>query len=425
MRSFLRNSLLGALLLGGSTLVAQTPDKLLDEAKKKQEIATQQVEADLRATLQQSAKASPAEALKLLQATLLRIEGNSDMAASRKEGMVRMLKDRIRITEQLAKTSPEKPSVADDAKTTRASEKAAEQERQKAEREKIKAAISHIVQLQNKNPAEAEKQAKDLAAQYPDHPAARVMGRTGFLNARIRESRELLTEAERRYTAWSRDMDRSSLPITGDIEFDKKRWHEIAKLRKGEEISEKEKTILRALNSPIKAQWRNSALRDVIEYLSTVSGQVLFIDKRAMEELNLTEESPVSFFAPREVTMRTALRKILQDNGMTYVVKDEVIYITSQQRAKDMMVTKTYYVGDLTTGLGPLGNPLQVGPLIAAQQEMENARIIADMIKEQLDPSSWQGGGGAGTITYSPLNKAFIIRQSAEVHSLLKGGLLR
>jgi len=402
------------------------PDKLLEEAKKQQELATQQAEADLRATLQKAAKASPAESIRLLKDGLERIQSNEQIATSRKEAMVRMLKDRIRITEQAAKNTATKPPAGDDAKLARSNERLAELDKQKVEREKIRTAISTIVQLQGQgNQAEAEKKAKELASQYPDNQAAKAMARGGFLNARIREAREILTEQERRWTVASRDMDRSSMPATGDIEFDKKRWAEITKMRKGEELSEKEKAILKALNEPIKAQWRNSALRDVIEYLATVSGQTLFIDKRALEDENLTEESPVSFFAPREVTMRTALRKILQDLNMTYVVKDQVIYITSQRRARDMMVTKTYYVGDLTTGLGTFGNPLQFGPLIAAQQEMENARMIMEMIKEQVDPASWQGNGGSGTITYSPLNKAFIIRQSAEVHSLIKGGLLR
>lgn len=403
-----------------------SPDKLLDDARKQQEIATQRAEADLRTALQHAAKAAQADAIKLLRDALNAIQSNDQLVTSRKDAMVRMLKDRIRITEQAVKSAPAKPTANDDAKLARTNERLAELERHKTEREKIRSAISTVMQLQGQgNHSEAEKKAKDLAAQYPDNGAAKAMGRNGFLNARIREARELLSEQERRWTLTSRDIDKSALPIAGDIEFDKKRWAEIAKLRKGEELSEKEKAILKALNEPIKAQWRNSALRDVIEYLQTVSGQVLFVDRRALEDANLTDETPVSFFAPREVTMRTALRKILQDLNMTYVVKDQVIYITSQQRAKDMMVTKTYYIGDLTTGLGPLGNPLQVGPLIAAQQEMENARMIGEMIKDQVDPSSWVGNGGSGTITYSPINKAFIIRQSAEIHSLLKGGLLR
>lgn len=428
MSPFLRRLLATTLVAASSAFAAfgQPPDRLLEEAKKQREIATQRAEADLRATLQKAAKAPAAESVKVLKEALDRILINDEISTSRKDAMVRMLKDRIRITEQVARTSPAKPATNDSEKVARTNERLAALEKQKVERDKIRNEISQIVQLQGKgNHTEAERRAKDLASKYPDNSAAQAMGRSGFLNARIREARAMIAEQDRRMTLASRDIDKSSLPPTGDIEFDKKRWAEITKLRKQDELTAKEKAILKALNEPVKAQWRNSALRDVIEYLATVSGQTLYIDKRALDDETLTDESPVSFFAPREVTMRTALRAVLKNLGLTYVVKDEIIYITSERRARDMMVTKTYYVGDLTTGLGPLGNPLQFGPLIAAQQEMENAKMIAEMIKEQVDPSSWQGSGGSGTITYSPINKAFIIRQSAEIHSLLKGGLLR
>ena len=60
---------------------------------------------------------------------------------------------------------------------------------------------------------------------------------------------------------------------------------------------------------------------------------------------------------------------------------------------------------------------------ITMQAEADNARFIIDLIKQSVDPGSWVGEGGQGTITYSPLTKALVIRQSAEVHMTLKSGL--
>ena len=88
-----------------------------------------------------------------------------------------------------------------------------------------------------------------------------------------------------------------------------------------------------------------------------------------------------------------------------------------------MMVTRVYYIGDLVTGQGMFGNPFQVGPFIAAKTEQDTAKMIVDLIKDSIDPMSWQGNSGQGTITYSPINKSLIIRQSAEVQLMLKGSL--
>ena len=57
------------------------------------------------------------------------------------------------------------------------------------------------------------------------------------------------------------------------------------------------------------------------------------------------------------------------------------------------------------------------------QAEADTAKAIIEMIRDSIDPMSWQGNGGAGTITYSSLVKALVIRQSAEIHLMLRSGL--
>src|SRR5262249_32079281 len=146
---------------------------------------------------------------------------------------------------------------------------------------------------------------------------------------------------------------------------------------------------------------------------------------KSLEDVNVSVDTLIDFAPVREITVRSVLRKILRDQDMTYVIKDEVIYVTSAVRAREFMTTKTYYVGDLVTGLGPYGNPLQVGAGLAQQQEDQNDEMILNLIRESIDPQSWQGNGGAGTISYNRVTKAFIVRQSAEIHSLMRSGLLK
>ena len=65
-----------------------------------------------------------------------------------------------------------------------------------------------------------------------------------------------------------------------------------------------------------------------------------------MDDLNVNTESTVSVHL-NKVSTRTALKKVLADLGLTYVIKDETIFVTTPIKAKDMMTVRTYYIGDL------------------------------------------------------------------------------
>ena len=103
-------------------------------------------------------------------------------------------------------------------------------------------------------------------------------------------------------------------------------------------------------------------------------------------------------------------------------MRDETIYVTTTQKAKDMMTTRVYYLGDLVTG-----NALLAPPAILQQQEALVVEKIIGMIKRSVDPMSWdsEGGGGKASIHYDPITKALIVRQSAEIHMILRGSLSR
>ena len=397
---------------------AQKQGDLLDDARRRQEIATQQAETDLKATLRQSGAVSSAEALGMLKKALARLEDNADINPDRKATMIRTLKDRIRLTESSARTAG-----ADE--TPRAiRQRRAEEEKQLAERDAVTAGLAEIERLQKdgKN-KEAAKIAQQLARDYPNNTAVRAANRKVETGTVIQNERGTRTDKENAFAgSVGRDLDKAAMPSKGDVEFDKQRWAELDKIRKDNVLTKKEKALLDALNKPVSPEWRNVVFRDVIEALATASGQPIIIEKKALEDQNISEESPVTFVAPKTVSMRTALRKILGDLGLTYVVKDETIYVTTAAKARELMTTRTYYIGDLVN-TGEFSNGVRYWPGVAAKARAETAQAIIDMIKETIDPLSWLGNGGAGSIKFSPIGDALIVRQSAEVHMMLKSSM--
>src|SRR5688572_27092785 len=77
-------ALAAALGLAAGTPAQDTQPSLLEEARRRNEIAAQKVEADVRAALTQAVTATPAEAARLLKDALARVEAETALSDARK-----------------------------------------------------------------------------------------------------------------------------------------------------------------------------------------------------------------------------------------------------------------------------------------------------------------------------------------------------
>ncbi|MBV9121996.1 MAG: hypothetical protein JO112_01390 [Planctomycetes bacterium] len=431
----LRWGLLAVTLLGGSVLMvkpaaAQAPaeqnDDYLDQVRRRNEVIAQKLEADVRLGLREAtrlAQTNPARAVEKLKQLLAEVEGDNALPQGRREVLVRVLKDRIRVTE-----APPDPPAKDDAGAAGAAalEGRRRIEDQRAqEQDKMKRSLESVHELRIEGQADqAQRKANELTQRYPDNPTIQGTARTLSTADQVARARAFEKERERRLASAYRDIDQSSLPGHGDIEFPKD-WRAKTERRKTETVTAKERAILQALNSSISVRFKESRFEDVIEYISTVMGQPIILDENALKEADITYETPVSAQV-KGVAVRTLLRKVLGEFNLTYVIKDQAIEVTSVEKAKEMMIVRSYPVGDLVSNLGPLGGVvgLQLGPGVNQLQMMENVKALQDMIQNSIEPGSWQGAGGQGAITFNPGTMSLVIKQSAEVHSMIGSALL-
>src|SRR5207244_12289171 len=108
----------------------------------RQEIATQQAEVELRASIRQADAASKAEALSILKTARQRLEDNEDINADRKKAMLRMVNDRIRMAELATKISIEQSENSPKAQARKA-----DAEKQLAISKKIRDELTEINRL--------------------------------------------------------------------------------------------------------------------------------------------------------------------------------------------------------------------------------------------------------------------------------------
>jgi hypothetical protein len=123
-----------------------------------------------------------------------------------------------------------------------------------------------------------------------------------------------------------------------------------------------EKKIDEALHSPTQMEFSDTPLNDVIDFLKEYHKINIELDKKALEDAGVALDAPVTRNL-KNISLRSALRLMLHDLGMTYVIQDEVLLITTPEIADAKLTTKVYPVADLVlpirtpaiSGLGGMG----------------------------------------------------------------------
>ncbi|RLT12069.1 MAG: hypothetical protein DWI22_00055, partial [Planctomycetota bacterium] len=122
------------------------------------------------------------------------------------------------------------------------------------------------------------------------------------------------------------------------------------------------------------------------------------LDSRALEDAGLHPESPVTR-SLAGISLRSALRLILGGMDLTYLIKDDVMLITTKDAASENLTIVSY-------------------PVVWMNGDFMS---IIDVIQQTIAPQSWITVGGNGSIQPYALNNEIIISQTEEVHEEILG----
>ncbi|MCY2990442.1 MAG: DUF4974 domain-containing protein [Planctomycetota bacterium] len=111
----------------------------------------------------------------------------------------------------------------------------------------------------------------------------------------------------------------------------------------GQNDSAAEKTIAQALGAPTRLEFVETPLEDVMAFLRDQHNITIEIDKKALDNVGIGTDTPITKNL-KDVSLRSALRLILRDLGLTYVTDHEVLTITSQDEAAANPQVRIYNV---------------------------------------------------------------------------------
>lgn len=364
--------------------LAQSGD-LLPEVRERLKVEAQRIEKEVqdgRMKAYRLLRNDPEEAVDLLKGVIRTLRGDTPLTEERRKLLLVVVQrdlSNVRVLANVRRTA--EPAVA-------------------------AAAVARTEVRRGPDPrvAEGAKSAYDTAAQ-----------RIRQMNGRVAEARDLREKRGDRTSNTLAGVDKSAVAPRSDYDLPDD-WLEKSKRRSAAaKLTDKEKAILEAFKKPIRVDYSMETFQSVLDDLSRKMGQDILIDKQSLEEANITYDTPITLRFNKPVSARTALKRVLADVGLTYVIRKETIEVTTLARAREMLTVRTYYVGDLMGVVSPL--------LPAVANDFQMIQAIGIILNEiqNIEPESWEGKGGPGTVTFDPVRMAIVVKQSAEVHYMLNG----
>jgi hypothetical protein len=213
--------------------------------------------------------------------------------------------------------------------------------------------------------ADARGLAQSTRALAPGHTAPRAGMFAAQSAGALAQAQALESLKEQRFLLALQDVDRAAIPHadTAVVEYpDGDRWRVLSERRIKEysraldlrDPDSKTKAILSKLEQPVTMSFPNETpLEDVLKYIKVMTqgpndnGIPIYVDPVGLNEASRTLLSPVTLEL-EGVPLKTTLRLLLKQLGLTYTVKDGLLTITAEGSENQPTEVRVYPVADLT-----------------------------------------------------------------------------
>jgi len=126
--------------------------------------------------------------------------------------------------------------------------------------------------------------------------------------------------------------------------------------------------IAMELDNPTQFDFVDTPLKDAVSFMSDLHGIPILIDETALKDAGVATDTPINRVL-KGVRLRSGLRIILEPLGLDYVIRNEVMTVTSQQVAEEYVETHVYEVRHL---------------------EQIPTDTLVDVIQQTIRPGTWR-----------------------------------
>jgi len=332
-------------------------DSLLDATNSGHKVLARQLSAEVGRNQSEAAKmraTDPDGALQLLAKASEQV-ANSELDENSKKQLLRRIDLSVSDTERFIKDH--KSELELDAANREVLE---DIDRSRAVKLQVQERMAELVDQFNTlrdehRYAEAEVVAKRAVDMAPEEPVAKQLWENAKFIRREMLNDDIIAMSEEgvvkslldvRDTA-ARGLLQGSDPTSypdgwDDLVKDRKSSSEASRRRTAKELE-----IERKLRTNVLPRYDDTPLAEVVDQLSQLTGVNIHLDPRGLGQEGVRSDTPVQLTLSQEVSLKSALNLILEPLHLTYMIKDEVLKITSEQLRDGDVFQEVYNVADL------------------------------------------------------------------------------
>jgi len=156
------------------------------------------------------------------------------------------------------------------------------------------------------------------------------------------------------------------------------------------------------------------SLKDVVDYIRSAHHIEIVLDQDALKTAGIDPAASLISKTLKGISLRSALKLLFSDYQLTYVIDNEVLIITTKDKANTLFKTKVYDIGDLVGTKN--GSP-----------DQEALDDISRLITITIEPDSWKReqdkDSGQGNLCSLNKNGACVLvaYQTFDVHEQIAG----
>ncbi len=182
-------------------------------------------------------------------------------------------------------------------------------------------------------------------------------------------------------------------------------------------VSAEEARVWEALNQPVSLHFEQTQLEEIFRHIANSQGINIVIDDAGLAEAGVTTRDPISIHV-EGVTLRSALKQILDARDLAWLVQDEVLKITSRQRSEGELFTQVYSVADLLHPISKSRSPVSQDHEPASPVATEEADFdsVTALIRTFVQPDSWNESGGPAALAPHSGSRSLVVRQTRRGH---------
>jgi general secretion pathway protein D len=177
------------------------------------------------------------------------------------------------------------------------------------------------------------------------------------------------------------------------------------------------KEINNQLEQEVTLDFQDHDLVDVLAFLQRITNVNIVLDPKV-----IAKGSPPVTLRVEAMKLRYVLEFIMRLTGLSYIMRNEAIFISDTQGLRGDLFMKLYDIRDLTHAMTsfpgpdlaipePGGTGSRLLPPIESENKPETSEFI-DIIQKVVSPEQWKGEG----VAISEYGGGMVITQNSDVH---------